>query len=231
MTDDRHIYRHRPWVRITHWINAICMTVLFMSGLQIFNAHPALYWGNASRFAESLAAFGPFPDWATLPGIQWLAMGRRWHFFFAWLFVTNGAVYAVLTISGGHFRRDLLPSITDLQRIGHSIREHLRLHFPKGEEAKRYNVLQKLAYLGVICVLCPLIVLAGLAMSPQLDAGYPWLLWIFGGRQSARTIHFLCAFSLLAFVVAHLLMVVASGIWNNLRSMITGWYDIGERHG
>jgi len=91
--------------------------------------------------------------------------------------------------------------------------------------------LQKLTYLAVLCLLCPLIVLAGLAMSPQLDAGYPWLLWLFDGRQSARTIHFVCAFSLLAFVVVHLLMVLVSGVWNNIRSMITGWYDIGEEHG
>jgi thiosulfate reductase cytochrome b subunit len=67
-------------------------------------------------------------------------------------------------------------------------------------------------------------------MSPQLDAGYPWLLWLFDGRQSARTIHFVCAFSLLAFVVVHLLMVVVSGLWNNMRSMITGWYNIGDGH-
>jgi thiosulfate reductase cytochrome b subunit len=91
-------------------------------------------------------------------------------------------------------------------------------------------VLQKLAYLSVLCVLCPLILLAGLAMSPRLDAGYPWLLWIFGGRQSARTIHFICAFSLLGFVAVHLLMVLVSGVWNNIRSMITGWYDIGGMH-
>jgi thiosulfate reductase cytochrome b subunit len=231
MTNDRLIYRHRFWVRVTHWINAICMTGLFMSGLQIFNAHPALYWGNASRFAEPLAAFGPFPDWATLPGTQWLAMGRRWHFFFAWLFVANGVLYALLALFGGHFRRDLLPSTTDLRRIAHSVREHLQLRFPKGEDAKHYNVLQKLAYLNVLCGLCPVIVLAGLAMSPQLDAAYPWLPWIFGGRQSARTIHFTCAFLLLAFVLVHLLMVVASGVWNNTRSMITGWYDMRERHG
>ena len=207
------------------------MTVLLMSGLQIFNAHPALYWGHASNFDHPLVAIGGFPDWATLPGTQWLAMGRRWHFFFAWLFVTNGMVYALLAIFGGHLRSDLLPTRRDLRRIGHSIRQHLRLRFPKGAEAKRYNVLQKLTYLVVLGLLCPAIVLAGLAMSPQLDAGYPWLLWLFGGRQSARTIHFVCAFSLLAFVVIHLVMVVVSGLWNNIRSMLTGWYDIGEEHG
>ena len=231
MPNGRRIYRHRSWVRLTHWVNVVCMTVLLMSGLQIFNAHPALYWGNISDFDNPVAAIGTFPDWVTLPGSQWLAMGRRWHFFFAWLFVTNGALYALLTIASGHFRRDLVPTPSALRQIGHSIRDHLRLRFPKGEEARHYNVLQRLAYLAVLCVLCPLIVLAGLAMSPQLDAAYPWLLSIFGGRQSARTIHFLCAFSLLAFVIVHLLMVLVSGVWNNLRSMVTGWYDTGETHG
>jgi thiosulfate reductase cytochrome b subunit len=231
MINDRLVYRHRLWVRLTHWINVVCMTVLLMSGLQIFNAHPALYWGNASNFDHPLVAIVGFPDWATLPGTQWLAMGRRWHFFCAWLFVANGMAYALLAIFGGHLRSDLPPSRRDLRRIGHSIRQHLRLRFSKGTEAKRYNILQKLAYLVVLGLLCPAIVLAGLAMSPQLDAGYPWLLWVFGGRQSARTIHFVCAFSLLAFVVIHLVMVAVSGLWNNIRSMLTGWYDIGEDHG
>ena len=231
MPNGRRIYRHRFWVRMTHWVNVVCMTVLLMSGLQIFNAHPALYWGNISHFDNPVAAIGTFPDWVTLPGSQWLAMGRRWHFFFAWLFVTNGALYALLAIASGHFHRDLVPTPSTLRQIGHSIRVHLRLRFPKGEEARHYNVLQRLAYLAVLCVLCPLIVLAGLAMSPQLDAAYPWLLSIFGGRQSARTIHFLCAFSLLGFVIVHLLMVLVSGVWNNLRSMVTGWYDTGETHG
>jgi thiosulfate reductase cytochrome b subunit len=158
-------------------------------------------------------------------------MGRRWHFFFGWLFVASGAIYASLALLTGHIRRDLVPSLSNLLQIGHSIRQHLRLRFRKGEEARQYNVLQKFAYLGVVCVLCPLIVLAGLAISPQLDAAYPWPLWIFGGRQSARTIHFVCAFSVLAFLIVHLLMVLVSGVWNNLRSIVTGWYDIGGRHG
>src|SRR5215472_6819250 len=262
------VYRHSLLVRVTHWINVLCLTLLLMSGLQIFNAHSALYWGQASDFAKPILAItqrdkdgrefgatevfghtfdttgvlglsGPpdnrqeraFPAWITLPGYQDLAIGRRWHFFFAWILVINGIVYLVSGFLRGHFRRDLLPSGEQFRHVGGSIVEHLRLRFPKGEEAKHYNVLQKLAYLGVVCVLCPLIVLAGLAMSPQLDASQPWLLWIFGGRQSARTMHFVCAFSLLGFVAIHLLMVLVSGVWNNLRSMITGWYDIGEGDG
>jgi thiosulfate reductase cytochrome b subunit len=270
VSDDRRVYRHRLWVRVTHWINVICMTGLLMSGLQIFNAHPALYWGNASVFDSPFFAIGTiqdpegrnegvttidghsfdtsgllglsgdprdpasaraFPAWATLPSDQWLAMGRRWHFFFAWIFVINGLAYGIASIVGRHLRRDLVPTRRELARIPRSIGEHLRLRFPKGEEAKHYNVLQKLAYLIVAFLLGPVMVLAGLAMSPRLDASYPILLDIFGGRQSARTIHFILAFTFLAFVGIHLVMVLISGVWNNLRSMITGWYDIGEdRH-
>jgi len=264
------IYRHALLVRISHWINVICLTALLMSGLQIFNAHPALYWGERSTFDHPWLAINAgqndagelvgvtnilghwfnttgvlglsqdtdgepaeraFPAWATLPGPAWLAMGRRWHFFFAWLFVINGVVYVAYSLLGGHLRRDLLPSGRDLAHVGRSLWDHLRLRFPKGEEAKRYNVLQKLAYLGTAFVLGPLIVLAGLTMSPRLDASFPVLLDIFGGRQSARSIHFLCAAALLAFVMIHLIMVLISGVWNNLRSMITGRYDIDDSGG
>jgi thiosulfate reductase cytochrome b subunit len=128
--------------------------------------------GNAS-ISRIAGRVDGFPAWATLPGSEWLAMGRRWHFFFAWLFVANGIVYALLAILGGHLLRDLAPSRQDLRQIGHSIRQHMRLRFPKGPEARRYNVLQNLSYLSGLCLLCPLIILAGLAMSPQLDAGYP----------------------------------------------------------
>jgi thiosulfate reductase cytochrome b subunit len=189
---------------------------------------------GASRGDDGSLEERGFPAWATLPSYQDLAMGRRWHFFFAWLFVINGAVYAAYTLLGGHLRRDLLPSGRDLAHIGRSLWDHLRLRFPKGDEAKRYNVLQKLAYLAVVFVLGPLVILAGLTMSPRLDASYPVLLDIFGGRQSARSIHFLCAMALLGFVVIHLVMVLISGVWNNLRSMITGRYDIdvtGGGHG
>lgn len=272
LTEPRHatrFYRHTVLVRVAHWINVICMTALLMSGLQIFNAHPALYWGQKSRFDHPILEMGEktatggqttgvtrifghdfnttgvlgvsrdadgnpsergFPAWATLPSDPWLAMGRRWHFFFAWLFVANGTMYVLYSTVSGHWR-DLIPSRSDLVHIARSFWDHLRLRFPKGEEAKRYNVLQKLAYLIVLTVLTPLIVLAGLTMSPRVDTGFPALLTLFDGRQSARTIHFICAFALVAFVAIHLLMVLVSGVWNNVRSMITGRYDIGDSGG
>jgi thiosulfate reductase cytochrome b subunit len=258
------IYRHSATVRVTHWINALVLLVLLMSGLQIFNAHPALYLGEKSDFDDPILAMGTveedgepkgvttifgyaipthgvfglsgdadsgyenrgFPWWSTLPGYRNLAMGRRWHFFFAWLFLFNGLAYLLWSLGSGHLRRDLAPSRQDLAHIGASIREHARLKFPKGEEAKRYNVLQKLAYLAVAIVLLPLMLLTGLGMSPGMDAAFPTLLDVLGGRQTARTIHFISATAIVLFVVVHLVMVVLSGLWNNLRSMITGRYAI-----
>lgn len=258
------IYRHELIVRITHWLNAGVLLIMLMSGLQIFNAHPALYWGAQSDFAHpflSMTAFrdasgaitkgvtqlGPwhfdttgvlgasrldgemlargFPAWATIPGPQWLAMGRVWHFFFAWLFVINGIIFAIYAFARGHVR-ELAPTARDIRALPHEIAEHAKLHFPKGEAARHYNALQKLTYFAVIFIVGPLIVLTGLTMSPTLDAAFPTLPWILGGRQSARSIHFLCAFSFLAFFLVHIVMVVLSGTWNNLRAIITGRYRI-----
>jgi thiosulfate reductase cytochrome b subunit len=168
-----------------------------------------------------------FPSWATIPGPQYLAVARNWHLFFAWIFVINGVAYLGYTLASGHLRRDLVPTAPELRGIGRSLRDHLLLRHPGGEEAKRYNVLQILAYLVVIFVLLPLIVVAGLAMSPRMDTlfGAGWVDWL-GGRQSARTLHFIAAFSLLGFVLVHVFEVVVTGLWNNLRSMITGTYAL-----
>lgn len=261
-------FRHKTFVRIGHWINALCLTVLLMSGLNIFNAHPALYWGNTSDFDHPLLMIGDngdpsgfftkgitkigraqfdttgilgasyeqgeltqraFPAWATLPGPNWLAMARQWHFAFAWILVINAAVFIALGISSGHLLKDVIPRQSDLRGLGHEVAEHIRLRFPRGEVARHYNALQKLAYTFVIFILGPLIVLTGLSMSPTMDAAFPWLPALFGGRQAARTVHFLCAFSFLAFFLVHIAMVVLSGTWNNLHSMITGWYAIEGR--
>lgn len=260
-----YFYRHSIVVRITHWVNVVCMTLLLMSGLQIFNAHPSLYIGNKSTFDAPVLRMGAvreadgqpvgvteilnyrfvttgifglskedgeltargFPSWTTVPSYHDLATGRRWHFFFAWIFVINGLVYIAYSVASGHWRQ-LVPTGGQLRHIGASIREHLLLRFPKGEEAKSYNVLQKLAYFGVVVVLIPILILAGLTMSPGLNSAFHWPLDLFGGRQTARTIHFIVAALILLFVLVHLVMVLISGVWNNLRSMITGNYEIDD---
>ncbi len=259
------IYRHRLPVRIMHWINVICLFVMIGSGLNIFNAHPALYWGKQSTFAtpalsmtnvqdkdgklhgltwigthhfDTTGVLGVsagidgkprgrgFPSWATLPGPKNLALARQWHFTFAWIFAINGTLYLLWTFLSRHFSRDLATTGADWRGIGRSILDHMKFKHPHGEEATRYNVLQKLAYLVVILVLGPGIVLMGLLMSPNMDSVLGWLVDGIGGRQTARTIHFILAFGFIGFIAIHLFEVLITGVWNNVRSMITGNYDV-----
>lgn len=259
-------YRHTLPVRLMHWINVLALSVLFMSGLQIFNAHPALYWGKSSytgrpplfevatltaadgrmtgvtrvlghefesngvlgatRGADGQPQARAFASWLTVPARYALGMAREWHFFFAWVFVLNGTAYVLYSLWSRHLMRDLAPTGAELRGVKQSIWDHVRFKHPTGEAARRYNVLQKLAYLGVIFVLLPLIVLAGWAMSPFLNSIAPgWVDWL-GGRQSARTIHFIVAWLLFLFVAVHVFEVIISGLWNHMRSMITGHYRI-----
>jgi thiosulfate reductase cytochrome b subunit len=225
-------YRHSLPVRILHWTNAVALCVLFMSGLQIFNAHPALNWGKSSYTgtADFFALAHGFPSWLTLPGGQWLAMGRRWHLFFAWIFVLNGLVYVCYSVASRHLTRDLAPTRMDLRSIGRSIIDHLRFRHATGEAARRYNVLQKLTYLFVIFGLLPFVMLMGWALSPRLDTVVPGWVDLVGGRQSARTLHFIAAWALVAFVLVHVFEVLISGVVNNLRSMISGRYIVESEH-
>jgi thiosulfate reductase cytochrome b subunit len=229
------VARHSVVTRLTHWINLVAMTGLLMSGLQILNAHPALYWGEAG-YSPGLAWFHvvthgaktAFPGWITLPSFRDLATGRRWHFFFAWVLVVNGLIYLTAALLTRHLWRDLIPTRAELapRRLAAELWHHLKLQFPQGEAARHYNSLQKLAYAAVILVVAPLVVLTGLTMSPGFDAILPGLLDVFGGRQSARSLHFIAANLLVLFVVAHLGALLAVGVWNELRSMITGRYTI-----
>jgi thiosulfate reductase cytochrome b subunit len=237
-----------------------------MSGLQIFNAHPRLYWGDTGNegdpaifeiYAEERLEGPPigwtkigntlydttgvlgvfidvdgflsgraFPYWITLPSTQNLAEGRRWHFFFAWLFAINGLVYLLYGFARRHFQRDFAPNGADFRRIGRTILDHLTFTRARGEEAKRYNVLQKLTYIVVIFVLLPLMILTGLSMSPGVNSATPWLPELFGGRQSARTVHFISASLIVLFVLVHVFEMFVNGFFNEMRSMITGWFAI-----
>jgi thiosulfate reductase cytochrome b subunit len=133
-----------------------------------------------------------------------------------------------LGVISRHVQRDLAPTAEELRpgSLWQDIKDHARLRFHTGEAARRYNVLQKLSYVGVIFGLLPIMVLTGLTMSPGIDAAWPWLLDLFGGRQSARSIHFICAALIAAFIVVHLVMVLLAGPINELRSIITGWYRL-----
>ena len=169
-----------------------------------------------------------FPAWMTIPSSYNLADARQWHFFFAWLLVVPGIAYWVWSIARGHLARDLAPERDELRpaHLWRDVKRHARLRFHEGSDARRYNVLQKLSYLGVLFGALPLAVLTGLTMSPGINAAWPWLLALFGGRQSARSLHFVAASALAAFIVVHLVMVVLAGPWNEMRSILTGWYRV-----
>ncbi|MEO8365060.1 MAG: cytochrome b/b6 domain-containing protein [Pseudoxanthomonas sp.] len=262
----RTVLRHRWPLRLMHWINLACMLALVGSGLQIYNAHPALYWGAASTFSKpvfatrtTVAADGSlggvtrighasfnttgvlgaspasgggalvgagFPSWTTIPGTRSLASGRRWHFFFAWAWVINGICYLLWSLASRHLWRDLAMRARDWRGVPASIMDHLRFRHPQGEEATRYNPLQKLAYLTVIFVLPTLTVLTGLSMSPQMGSVLGWWMDLVGGRQSARTLHFVSMALFVLFVLVHVLMVVYAGPINEMRSMISGRFRV-----
>jgi thiosulfate reductase cytochrome b subunit len=165
-----------------------------------------------------------YPGWATIPAARDLATARNFHFFFAWVLILNGLAYLGYSLATGHLRKDLLPRLKELSpaNIVHDIVQHAKLKFPKGEESKRYHILQKLAYGGVVLVVIPLIILTGLGMSPGTNAAWPWLLDLFGGRPSSRSLHWVAANLILLFIAVHLAMVVLAGPFNEIRSMITG---------
>lgn len=224
----RLIRRQKLATRMTHWIWAISAFFLLFSGLQIFNAHPTLYLGDETGFTydNALLKLDEFPGWATIPSTRDLATGRVVHFFFAWIFVLNLFVFFGISWRNRHLKKDLLPNAKDARHLIADVRDHLKLNLVHGV---RYTPLQKLAYAGVLLVLFPLIVLTGLSMSPGMNAVLPWLPELFGGRQTARTIHFAAMALLTAFFVVHMAMIVLAGPVNELRSIITGTYRIDPR--
>lgn len=268
--DSRIVLRHHWLVRVTHWLNAIAIIVLLMTGLNIFGAHPRLYWGDAgsvdqrerlwletgasppwrnptgwieiagtrfdttgfigvSQSPKGTTSFVAFPHWATLPSGRDLATARTWHFFFAWVIILNGLAWLLYGLFSGRLLREILPKRRQLTRahLWHDIVEHAKLNFPKGEAALSYEVLQRFAYAGVTLVLIPTVILTGLAMSPGMDAAWPWLDALWGGRQSARSVHFLAMSGIAGFLLLHLVLVVLSGPIRQIGAMITGRMTIG----
>lgn len=268
--DSRIVLRHHWLVRVTHWLNAIAIIVLLMTGLNIFGAHPRLYWGDAgsvdqrerlwletgasppwrnptgwieiagtrfdttgfigvSQSPKGTTSFVAFPHWATLPSGRDLATARTWHFFFAWVIILNGLAWLLYGLFSGRLLREILPKRRQLTRahLWHDIVEHAKLNFPKGEAALSYEVLQRFAYAGVTLVLIPTVILTGLAMSPGMDAAWPWLDALWGGRQSARSVHFLAMSGIAGFLLLHLVLVVLSGPVRQIGAMITGRMTIG----
>jgi thiosulfate reductase cytochrome b subunit len=215
--------KHRLSTRLWHWVNVVALAILFMSGLNISNAHPWLYWGQWG-FQPNTAwlAVKRWPGWATIPGYYNLAAARDWHILFAWVFAVGLLAFLLIALFNRHLGRDIVPRRKEWRRsaIRADVAAHLRFDFHHGEG--KYNFLQKLAYGLVLFVLLPLMLLTGLAISPGFNAAFPWLVDVFAGRQSARSIHFIVAWCVFGFFVIHVLLVLLSGPIRQMRDMITG---------
>jgi thiosulfate reductase cytochrome b subunit len=215
--------KHRLSTRLWHWVNVVALAILFMSGLNISNAHPHLYWGQWG-FDPRTAWLDVvrFPGWATIPGYYSLAVARWWHILFAWVFALGLLVFLLVALANGHLRRDIVTRRREWRwaEVRGDIVAHLRLDFDHGEG--KYNFLQKLAYGVVLFILLPLMIATGMAISPGTDAAFPWLVDLFGGRQSARSVHFILAWTVFGFFVLHLVLLLLSGPVRKIGDMITG---------
>lgn len=221
--------RHKRPVRITHWVNVLSFVALTVSSIGILLAHPRFYWGETGFF-DTPAAF-ELPFEANLEDLWVRAWGRQVHFLAAWVAVLNGLVYVAWGFYTGHFGFNFVPDRRQLEwkSITALLGRHLRLQNPS--ELSGYNILQKLAYSGVVFGLLPLLILSGLTMSPGFTAAFPQLFTLFGGRQSARTIHFILAIVLILFVAIHVFMTFLAGFRRTVMPMISGGYSaqIGEK--
>jgi len=223
--------RHALTVRVTHWIAAACFFALLVSGIEILISHPRFYWGEAGNDLITPLFQIPIPSSRdhvptgysyVLPDQN--GWSRALHFQSAWAVAITGLAYVIFGFAVGHFRRELIPGKADrsLRSIGKMMAHHMRFQRPSESEAWSYNVLQRLAYLGVIFVMFPLVIWTGLAMSPAFVSAFPSSVILLGGRQSARTLHFFVSMGLVMFLAVHVVMVWRAGFWSRVRAMITG---------
>jgi thiosulfate reductase cytochrome b subunit len=224
-------HRHTALIRVTHWITTVCFLALLVSGIEIVISHPRFYWGETGNVLTPSLFDLPIPASrsAVNTGYSFVlpdqnGWSRYLHFQAAWALVLTGLLYAISGLFTGHFRKNLLPARTDLSRraLSSVIANHLRFKPPAEDEACSYNVLQRLTYLLVIFVLFPLVIWTGLAMSPAIASAFPATVTVFGGQQSARTIHFFVSVFLVLFLLVHIVMVCLAGFRDRMRAMITG---------
>ena len=238
---------HARWVRISHWIVTLSVAVLAFSGVEILMVHPRLYWGEVGNdltpplielpISRNYAHGGwagqtpffagqasPITASRTYDIFNQNGWGRSLHFLAAWFLIVSGAIYLLLGLVAGHFRRHLVPRPAQLSRaeFWREVRDHLRLQIPAATGGPDYGLLQRGAYAAIVFVALPLMVLTGMTMSPAVTAAFPFLLTVFGGYQSARTIHFVAFVAAMLFLVVHVLMVVKSGFRRQMRAMTIG---------
>jgi thiosulfate reductase cytochrome b subunit len=223
--------RHSALVRATHWITTLCFFALLVSGMEIVISHPRFYWGETGNVLTTPLFQMPIPSSRRLvpTGYGYVlpdqnGWSRALHFQSAWIVVLTGFLYVIWGLATGHFRNGLLPAKRDVSWRSFStvIASHLRFRRPSEEQAWSYNVLQRLTYLFVIFILFPLVIWTGLAMSPAFVSAFPATVTLLGGRQTARTLHFLISLALTLFLLVHVGLVALAGFKSRMRAMITG---------
>jgi thiosulfate reductase cytochrome b subunit len=238
---------HTRWVRSCHWIMALSVLTLAFSGFVILMSHPRLYWGVAGNdlmpawlelpisrnyrnpgWDNSFAFFAqtgsPISESRKYHMFNQNSWGRSLHFLAAWFLAITVALYAIGGIVSGHFWHHLLPRSGERSPwvLWRDFVSHLSFRFPLAAGGPPYGILQKWTYAGVVFVALPLMIITGFAMSPAITVAYPLLSGMFGGSQSARSIHFLVFTGLMLFVIVHVLMVVLSGFRRQMRAMTLG---------
>ncbi len=232
------ITRHRLPTRLWHWVNAVAILVLIGSGIGILQAHPRLYWGRfGANFDTAWADLNGWPGWLTglmdamtIPAGYSLAISRRWHLFFALVLAFGLLAFLVVSLVNRHLQRDLRLRRADFvpATLAEEVRSHWAFRFHDPARPAAYNGFQRMSYALVILVLIPLAIFTGIAMSPGMNAAWPWLLDVLGGRQSARSLHFIAFAGITLFTIVHLVLVILAGAWNETRSMLTGKWRVPE---
>jgi sulfoxide reductase catalytic subunit YedY len=232
------------WLRATHFLNLLFISLLVRSGLEILSAHPKLYWNDdctpgsewlrftrkrlpAHELWTSRDEEESFSSWIALPGRKNLGLGRHWHFLADVGWLLTGLLYVVMLCATPQWRRFVPTSWSILPGAWHVLRSYLGFHLVV--TPGQYNPLEQLAYFSAVFLLSPLAIATGLAMSPSIAARFPWYIRLFRGRQAARSIHFLCLCAYLSFFVVHLSMVIAHGAISEMGLIVLG--DIRLAHG
>ena len=232
------------WVRYCHFFNFLFVMLLIRSGLSILADHPRLYFNDDCT---------PGTEWIRLTPIQvprdrlWTAkddaryfsplvgtpgyrhtigIARVWHFINVHGFIATGMIFAVMLFVSEQWRRIVPTSPVVLQQAWNTFVHYATFHLPPEPNGfYGYNALQQIAYFTVFFVFGPLAIATGISMSPAVVNRFPWYARLFGGRQSARSIHFLTMLSFLAFLIVHVTLVVMTGFARNMNHIVMGTDD------
>ena len=238
---------HQRWVKTSHWIVTLSFFALIFTGVEMTMVHPRFYWGEVGNdltpvlfelpVSRNYQHGGweksvPFSDAVNAPVsasrtydiFNQNGWGRSLHFLAGWFLLVPGLIYFVAGIFTGHFRKHLWPKAKafSFRLFWNDIINHVRIQIPPATNGPHYGLLQKFSYVMVIFFLMPVIVMTGMTMSPAITAAYPFLLKLFFGAQSARTIHLLTSISLFIFLIVHVVMMIKSGFKQQIRAMTIG---------